>query len=742
MVPTSHGWWATTNEFAFVAMKAEGSGAARSSVDSSVATISAEAAGARERSRFRPELQALRALAVAIVVIYHVRPDRLPGGYVGVDVFFVISGFLITAHLLGEAVASGTVSLTRFWSRRIRRLLPASFVVLVFSLIATLAWIPDSVIEHNLRDIAASAVYSVNWALAADATDYLAAQALPSVVQHYWSLSVEEQFYIVWPLLLLASAAVAAAVVRRRGGDRAVVVSRVFAPVLIAIVVGSLAASVVLTSLEQPLAYFSTFARAWEFATGALLAVAVARWPSLGVAGTRLGDRLGSVAVVFGVGLIVVSSLTFDAQTDFPGWIAIVPVVGTALVIAGGGVLRPDALALRIAAVAPIQRIGDWSYAIYLWHWPMIVLYPFVFSQPLAGWPVVAIVMISIALGALTKYLVEDPVRRGSWWSNRRWPAFALAVVGAVALVGATSIFTQAIHTRTAQAQEYAATQLANAAPCFGASALDADTVCESPFDRGSRIDFAFAASDLDEDWCLAEPDGTLRTCEYGRTAAPSTVIALVGDSHAAALVPAFDQMAKDRGWKIITFLRSGCPALSGEPIVLPERTVTEQRACADWSREVLDLIESSDEVDAVVFTNFSSRYADAAVPESDRLSAQTVSETFQRMMSSGKQVTVVRDVPDTHRTNFPSCIETSDSDSAPCSFARSGALVDDVVQDAVALSPGVGFVDLSRYFCDESTCYGVIGDVVVFADENHVSGTFARTLAPYLGRELERVLE
>lgn len=691
-------------------------------------------------SRFRPEIQALRAIAVVLVVIYHVWPTRLTGGYVGVDVFFVISGFLITAHLLNEALATGTVSLTHFWSRRIRRLLPAAFVVLAVSLVAALIWIPDSLIQQNVRDIAASSLYVVNWVLAADATDYLASESLPSIVQHFWSLSVEEQFYIAWPILLVVSGLVARAVSRRTRAAGAVSVSTVFFAVLIAVFAASLVFSIVLTITSPALAYFSTVTRAWEFAAGALLAVAVSRWPMLGLGNSAARVPLGIATSCLGLALIAVAALTFDDATAFPGWLAALPVGGAVLLIAGSGVLDDTSPLIRVAAVAPVQRIGDWSYSIYLWHWPLIALYPYMFGTSLAGWHAVVVIALSVALAAATKYLVEDPIRTGRWWRANRRRAFALAA-GALVFVVVASVHSAAIDARKAEAQEWAQAQLSSGAECFGARAMDPSSSCSGRFILSASTDLAFAATDLDPDWCLAGPlDDEVLSCEYGDTTGFSTTIALVGDSHAAAMLPALDVFAQSQGWKVVTYLRTGCPALSEQPIALPGRTDAEKESCAMWSTAVLDELEA-DAIDTVIFTNFASRYADGAVPESDRLSSETVASTFERLVSAGKQVVVVRDIPDTHNVNIPACLGTSFVRSAPCSFARSTGLVDDVVQQAVSDSPAVGMVDLSDYFCDDVTCYAVIGDVVVYADENHVSDTFARTLAPYLGRELLNVI-
>ncbi len=226
---------------------------------------------------FRPEIQALRAIAVMSVVLYHLFPRRLTGGFVGVDIFFVISGFLITKHLVGEISRTGRISLTQFWARRIRRLLPAAFVVLAVSVALLVLCMPAVTWQNNMQEIGASAAYVENWLLGIHAVDYLAAHNSASLVQHYWSLSVEEQFYLVWPMLLLLALAVAR--LAGRGSPRTAV-----RWALGFVAVGSFAVSVVLTSANAPLAFFVTPTRAWEFAIGGILSVA----PSLSLGSPRV----------------------------------------------------------------------------------------------------------------------------------------------------------------------------------------------------------------------------------------------------------------------------------------------------------------------------------------------------------------------------------------------------------------------------------------------------------------------
>jgi len=269
-------------------------------------------------TRVRPEIQSLRALAVGVVVVYHFWPRLLPGGFVGVDVFFVISGFLITAQLLREIDATGRVSMSRFWARRARRILPAALFVLLFCAVATVVFVPLNYWQQFFGDLRASTTYGQNWHLAAAAVNYFSADDPPSPVQHFWSLSAEEQFYIVWPLLILLSAAVTR-VCRLRADIRTIAV------VLSGLTLASLIYGVYRTSADPAAAYFVTPTRAWEFGMGGLLAL---------LAGRPVSRRNGAGLLTWlGLAAIAVAAATSSNSTAFPGVAALLPVIGTLLVI-------------------------------------------------------------------------------------------------------------------------------------------------------------------------------------------------------------------------------------------------------------------------------------------------------------------------------------------------------------------------------------------------------------------------
>lgn len=351
------------------------------------------ASGLMTRAPWRPEIQALRALAIAAVVTYHAWPGLLPGGQVGVDIFFVVSGYLITGMLLREHHRTGRIRLGAFAARRARRLLPSALLVLAVCGVLTVLVMPEEFRAQLGREIAASAVSLQNWNLNIAAGIPGAEPLADSPLRHFWSLSVEEQFYLVWPALL---AGLLALVGWRRAGVHLMLA------IIAVITVASFVWNLHLTSVDSSLAYFSTLARAWEFGVGALLAALPAS--SLLAPGWR------ALLSWLGLGAIAAALVSPIDPALFPGAIVAVPVLGTAAVIwAGDPEVRgsPTAFA-RLPAVA---WLGGISYALYLWHWPVITFTPFITGQPSEWWLVVLLIALSVMLAWLTTRFIEQPIR-------------------------------------------------------------------------------------------------------------------------------------------------------------------------------------------------------------------------------------------------------------------------------------------------------------------------------------------
>src|SRR3954449_3760656 len=356
---------------------------------------------------FRQDIQGLRALAVLLVVLDHASLGPFHGGFIGVDVFFVISGFLITGLLVSEAERSGRASLLGFYARRARRILPAAALVIVATVGFGIYFLSAVEASGAIKDALWATFFAANFKLAHDGTDYFQNDTPPSPEQHYWSLAVEEQFYVVWPLLVLLLCLYAGWRARRSAGQRSLGprVRDLGVSPLVVIVGFSFAYSVSYSTTDPVAAYFSPFTRAWELGIGALAACL----------STRLILLRPSVQAALswgGLAAVGVAALFYDATTVFPGYAAALPVVGTAALLVGG--LRAAAWGPQwLLGLPPMRALGDWSYSIYLWHWPALIIVTEAW-RPATGWTGVLVIAAVIPLSALTYHFVENPIRRAT----------------------------------------------------------------------------------------------------------------------------------------------------------------------------------------------------------------------------------------------------------------------------------------------------------------------------------------
>lgn len=676
------------------------------------------------RSQIRPEIQALRAIAVSAVVLNHLWPSSLRGGFLGVDVFFVISGFLITAHLAREANETGTIRFGQFWARRARRLLPASFLVLGAAAAGVVAFVPQPQWPSVMQQIRAAASYLLNWQLISQRTNYFTSSQSPSPVTHYWSLSVEEQFYLAWPLLIVASA-----VLTRRFRPR---FTAVCSAVLAVVTAGSFAYSVALTSGDPAPAYFSTFSRAWEFGLGAMLAVLTRRvTPSVPTA---------TVLAWSGWGGLALSLVVIDESTPFPGVAALLPTVATGLVIAAGNPAHRFAPG-AVVRIRAIQYLGDTSYGIYLWHWPLVILVPYALGREIGWIWRTAILFASVLLAAMVKRLVEDPVRGARILV--RAPArrtFALVAMSMALLVG-TSTWVNASVGRSIDDVKSQLATLAKGGPCVGAAALANNARCPNPFTllipQSVLITPEIAGNPVDRgSSCQQDPFKTeVVSCWFGADAADARLtIALTGDSHAGHYVQALNKLASAHHWRIEMFLHSSCPTTVSTDIA-PSWQPTIGPPCHAWNDKVVSEIAARPEVDMVISSSISRyyrRYSGEKVISTDTSDAYV--RAWRTWTNAGKRVLVIGDVPDMQLGDIPTCVSKAGTHD-PCTQLASRALGPDPMVTAFdkARDPLISLFDPTRYICDRQLCHSVVGGILVFGDAAHLSDTFSATLAPYL---------
>ena len=352
-----------------------------------------EAGTAPGDRKFRPDVEGLRAVAIVLVVLFHAGVPGVTGGFVGVDVFFVLSGFVITGLLLREHAASGKTRLLAFYGRRSRRILPAATLVIILTVLASYRWLGFLVGDDTARVARTASLFYANFHFIATGTDYLGSQAPPSALQNYWSLSVEEQFYLVYPTLFILAAL----------SWKRVAIRPKLTVLLVASIVASFVWSIHQTAANPVAAFFSPFTRAWELALGALVAVASVQL-------AKLPRHLAAVMTWAGLGGIVVAALTYTSATPYPGVAVALPAISTALIVAGG-MARPRAGSEVLLRVPPFQWMGKLSYSLYLWHWPILIIAAQHVGHPLSVEDNLLWVLFALVLSVGSYFLVENPIR-------------------------------------------------------------------------------------------------------------------------------------------------------------------------------------------------------------------------------------------------------------------------------------------------------------------------------------------
>ena len=663
--------------------------------------------------KFRPDIEGLRAIAVTLVVLSHAGIGALAGGYVGVDVFFVISGFLITTMLISQ----DRVSLPVFYARRAIRLLPASTLVLVATLAASWLWLPSTRFKSISLDALFSTFYGINWRLAAEGTDYLNATAAPSPLQHLWSLAVEEQFYLVWPVLLLV---IGLAVKARR--------RRALAVALGVIVAVSLAVSVWQTAAAAPWAYFGSHTRAFELAVGALIAVAAGRI-----------TRTPKVFAWIGLAAVIAAALIFDENTAFPGYAALLPVLGTAAVIAAGG---PAFLGSW-----PFQQVGKLSYGWYLWHWPLLMIGPAALGRAPSVKLNLALAVAALALTVVTYHLVENPLRTRPWLRQRARRGLALgltlsASAAVIALVAGQ--FTPPLATGPAAVDTASAVAGATDKPARLTQLITASLGSKRmPANMTPRL--TAAAGDVPAiygDLCHLNYEDARqdRPCVYGDPNGAKTMY-LIGDSHAAHWFPGFDQAARDRGWKLVALTKSACQV----PSVLVWNVPLKKpyTACAQWRDQVFAraradhpalIVLASNDLDNGGMIDAAGRRIPTVGHADDPLWVQGWQASFGKLAQPGTKLVLLQDSP-WPQGDAPECLAAHARDITACDRPLAKSIVEPnrrKLVAAAARAAGVTVVDPTSWFCT-ATCPPVIGNTLVYKDNSHLTTAYARLLAPLL---------
>jgi peptidoglycan/LPS O-acetylase OafA/YrhL len=647
-----------------------------------------------ERANFRADIEGLRGIAILLVVAFHAGVSWTAGGYVGVDVFFVISGFFITGLLAREVRDTGDIDLAEFYARRARRLLPA-FLLVVLATVAAALWLYAPIDQRSIAaDARVVALSSGNILYARTAVNYHAAAENPFL--HTWSLAVEEQFYLVWPLLFVF--------VGRAYGSAGATRRRLIGWVSLAGAVSFLA-SLWITRVAQPWAFFGMPTRLWEFALGGVAALVIS---------TGTDKRGGNRLQMAGLASLGFATLAFHDATPYPGLAALLPTLGTVALLVGGD-RAPTGAVTRLLEARWLRWLGRLSYSWYLWHWPLVGVAAVIdWEIGVAGriaWSAAALV-----LAWLTHRFVEEPARRGTFLRERPQVlnAVALGATVAVAMIAHSAMFVAQRNTSSPEQRRYAAAREDGMAhDCWG-------TLLES----------------------------ATAPCVFGDTASQTSVV-LMGDSHAEHWLPAVDRIGRDRGWKVIAMVKPACPVADVD--LVSSRLKRQYTECTHWRRATLRRIVAQ-RPDAVILSSYDhympadgERSVSGVTPASWR---DGLRRTYGTLSMAGLSTVVIRDVP---RVGFdvPGCLSRRASNAPfndkPCEYDRDPSLMRQAIEaqnDAARGMHGVMLVDMNDRICPSARCSVVQRGAIVYRDGDHLTATFSRNEAPVLARRIEAAVD
>jgi peptidoglycan/LPS O-acetylase OafA/YrhL len=606
-----------------------------------------------------PEIQALRALAALLVLFYHAH--WIPGGFIGVDIFYVISGYLITALLLRECEKTGRISFRTFYLRRIKRLLPTSFVVLIVTALVVWLLYPAILRKDLGLDIAAASLYVSNYFFAFWQMDYQNLDAIPPVVIHYWSLAVEEQFYLFWPIVIY--------LLYKIGGRRGVAVGASTISVL------SFSLGLYLTNTSPVFAFYSLPSRAWELSVGALILFIPSR--------IKFSTRYAWVALI----LIIYATLRFDESTRFPGTAALLPVLGTAVALA---TVKSWPAAIRsISHLRTVQWLGDISYPLYLWHWPVLIIPSVHFGRELSLTERLCAISLTLLLAGATHRFIEDPFRRTDFPAKK-------IVIGAIAasllsLLAALLIIVSSTERITLKGGE-----------TFNLASVRAEprTYQDGCHLRNGRI--------------------TPPECLYGDKSSTRKIV-LFGDSHAAQWFPALERLANQNQFGLISLTKSACPGPAVRKIDFAQYTNAE---CAAWRERVYQLIAQIKPAAIIVagmqYFKIPDEYSSRA-----QWWQEGQQETLNKLRPHSSKIVSLSDTPRPRR-DIPTCLSSTRNDQC-----------NDTAKSEAIFSPGYLRINPTSWLCTAKSCPALVNGVVAYRDASHISVAMSESLSQQLGEAL-----
>ena len=658
------------------------------------------------KQRYRADVQGLRAVAVGLVVLDHANVPHLAGGYIGVDVFFVISGFLITGLLLGDS--HRRLRFSSFYARRALRILPAATAVIVVTDIMSVLIMNFVNARSVLNDSIWAAFFAANVRFAHQGTNYFSTGPPPSPLQHLWSLAVEEQFYVVWPAILALTIvgfyALPRLSARRRAHQGGELPRRRIAIVLLVIFAASLYLSISQTAANHVASYFSTPDRAWELAAGAVLATIQ---PAL----TRIPPALRAALTWLGIAGIATAAVTYSPATPFPGSAALLPVLGSCAVLVGG-IGAPRFGANQLLAVRPMQFVGNISYSLYLWHWPLLVLAADYYGFTLSVWQNLAVVAVAVMVATLSYYFLENPIRH--WRSARArprralllWPVALTAVLASVLALQPSDPF--GVGAVTTAPPGGAVTAVRSAVDAALANELIPTVL--TPNIADAATDFKSIGD------CSGYAHRTSRLCEMGDPHGKHLVV-VFGNSHSSMWIPAMRIIAKRAHWRFIPVVKEACGYAD---YVAP---ITTQ--CTEWYQWALQRLHAL-RPQVLLIGNYLHGGWDTALP--------TITTAMKRLVP---RVVLMTDAPSIARVPAD-CLLAAGATQGSCLWPESKHnLAALPVLEAIGHEEDVQVINAAPWFCYNKLCPSVIDSIIPYADTAHITQAYSVFLASDLGDSL-----
>lgn len=651
--------------------------------------------------KFRPEIEGLRIVAALLVAIYHIWFGKVSGG---VDVFFVVSGFLITTSIISTINKTGEFKFWPYISKLMKRLFPLAFIIILVVLILSIFFLPSTIFDKTIKETFSSMFYYQNWQLAISNTDYLDANQMKSPFEHYWAMSIQGQFYIIWFILFSGILLL----IKKYGLSNG---KRLVNVVLGFLFIVSFIYSVYLTAINQPLAYFITFTRVWEFALGGLLCINLSSIKISNIA----AEIIGWIGLI---GLILTGAL-FDVSTMFPGYIALWPMTCALLIILSGN--KETKYGVKNFLSMPIMiKLGGVSFGIYLWHWVLLSFYKYNISENPGIVAGLLIILLSIALSFVTTKYIETPIR------NAKFNKLAFKRIGYIALVNILLITGLVSHNQYVKIQDKKAVANKDYPGALSIN-LDKDKIKENK----PKPEFANVFDDLPQSHLdnsnQSMSKSEVKVGKYGKKKDYKATIALVGSSHSEHWLGAVIKAAEENDYRVINITRSGTRFSTG----YKKNTLQD-----DWVKNVENYLEKADDIDLVL------SHVTASDTESEKIQQQMVDQLLKVKNNYGIEVMALRDIP-RYDFNVSEELEKHGEKDTIERMNKGNRQLDEAFWEQISNEEkDLPQFDPSEYFKVNGKYRPIIGNIVVYRDMDHMTNTYSETFGPILGDEIKKVVK